>query len=63
AESCGAQGRRAGSREEFLAALAEAREAQGPFLLELSIHPDAMVEPMVAPGAAIDEFVEFKAAK
>ena len=63
AESCGARGRKAGNREEFLAALEEAKYARQPFLLELSISPDAMVEPMVAPGAAIDEFIEFKGAK
>ncbi|MDR3348176.1 MAG: biosynthetic-type acetolactate synthase large subunit [Acidaminococcales bacterium] len=63
ADSCGAKGRKAGSREEFLAALVEAKAARQPFLLELSICPDAMVKPMVAPGAAIDEFVEFKAGK
>jgi acetolactate synthase-1/2/3 large subunit len=59
AESCGAQGRKVSDREQFLAALREAKEARQPFLLDVSIHPGAMVEPMVAPGAAIDEFVEF----
>ena len=40
-----------------MAVLAEAAERSGPFLLEVAIPAEDMVFPMVAPGAAIDEFV------
>ena len=58
-ESCGAKGCRVTTQEEFLQALKEAKTQTQPFLLDVAIDPCDMVEPMVAPGAAIDEFVEF----
>jgi acetolactate synthase-1/2/3 large subunit len=57
AEACGGRGRRVGTQAEFLAALAEAKAAAEPFLIDVTIDQDDMVTPMVAPGAAIDEFV------
>lgn len=57
AHSCGAQARRVEDKEGFMAALAEAADRSGPFLLEVAIPAEDMVFPMVAPGAAIDEFV------
>lgn len=59
AEACGAKGCKADSKEDFLSALQYAKKQSQPFLLEVTIDPCDMVEPMVAPGAAIDEFVEF----
>jgi acetolactate synthase-1/2/3 large subunit len=32
-------------------------ETNGPFLLEAIIKPDANVEPMTAPGKAVDEMI------
>ena len=60
AQSCGAIGIKVKTQSEFLQALEAAKACAGPILLDVTISPDAMVEPMVAPGAAIDEFVEFK---
>ena len=57
ARSCGAQARRVEDKAGFMAVLAEAAERSGPFLLEVAIPAEDMVFPMVAPGAAIDEFV------
>lgn len=60
AQSCGAIGIKVKTQSEFLQALEAAKACAGPILLDVTISPEAMVEPMVAPGAAIDEFVEFK---
>ena len=57
ARSCGAEARRADDREGFLQALAEAATRTGPFLIEVTIPAEDLVFPMVAPGAAIHEFV------
>ena len=57
AHACGAQARRVEDQAGFMAALAEAADRSGPFLIEAGIPAEDMVFPMVAPGAAIDEFV------
>ena len=57
AEACGAQGVTVNSKQEFLQALQKAKEQKSPYLIEVMILPDDMVDPMVAPGSAIDEFV------
>ena len=44
-------------REELNDAIQEMLVTKGPFLLETVIKPDANVEPMTAPGKAIDEMV------
>ena len=59
AASCGAKGVTARTIKEFEEALEEAKKADAPFLIEAVIKDDAMVIPMVAPGSAIDEFVDF----
>ncbi len=44
-------------REELEDAIKEMLNTDGPFLLETVIKPDANVEPMTAPGKAVDEMV------
>lgn len=58
ARSCGADGVQATTCEEFTSALAKARAAQGPFLIEAVVQQGDIVEPMVAPGAVLDDFVK-----
>lgn len=49
--------RRVEKREELADAINEMLSTDGPFLLETIIQPDANVEPMTAPGKAIDEMM------
>ena len=58
ARSCGADGVQATTCEEFATALEKAKTAEGPFLIEAIIQQGDMVEPMVAPGAVLDDFVK-----
>lgn len=58
ARSCGAEGRTAYTCEEFKAALDEAVKAHRPFVIEAVIQQGDLVEPMVAPGAVLDDFVK-----
>ena len=58
AKSCGADGRTATTCEEFTAALAEAQNRTKPFLIEVRIEQSDLVEPMVAAGAVIYDFVK-----
>ena len=58
AHSCGAGGRRAATCKEFQEALKAAREADKPFLIEVIVEQGDLVEPMVAAGAAVDDFVK-----
>jgi acetolactate synthase-1/2/3 large subunit len=58
ARSCGADGVTAKTCEEFKAALAQAKEANKPFVIEAVIDQCDLVIPMVAPGAVIHDFVD-----
>ena len=58
AKSCGADGRTVTTCEEFTAALAEAQGRTKPFLIEVRIEQSDLVEPMVAAGAVIYDFVK-----
>lgn len=58
ARSCGADGVTAKTCEEFKAALAQAKEAKKPFVIEAVIDQGDLVIPMVAPGAVIHDFVD-----
>ena len=58
AKSCGADGRTVTTCEEFAAALAEAQNRTKPFLIEVRIEQSDLVEPMVAAGAVIYDFVK-----
>jgi len=49
--------RRVAKREELAAAIQEMLTTDGPFLLETVIKPDANVEPMTAPGKAVNEMM------
>ncbi len=57
AKACGADGQRATSRAAFREALQRAARAEKPFVIEAVIAQEDLVEPMVAPGAALDDFV------
>ena len=57
AEAYGIPFRRVEKREELADAINEMLNTDGPFLLETIIQPDANVEPMTAPGKAIDEMM------
>ena len=57
AEAYGIPFRRVEKREELTDAINEMLSTDGPFLLETIIQPDANVEPMTAPGKAIDEMM------
>lgn len=58
AHSCGADGVRVSTCEEFKEALTKARQADKPFLIEAVIRQGDLVDPMVAAGAAVDDFVK-----
>ena len=58
AEACGGAGVRATTCEEFKDALKQAQDSHVPFLIEAVIQQGDMVEPMVAPGAVVDDFVK-----
>lgn len=49
--------RRVEDRADLSAAINEMLTTKGPFLLEAIIKPDANVEPMTAPGQAVDEMM------
>lgn len=55
AEAMGAKAYRATTREEFVRIFEEARNADGPVLIDCQIDCDEKVWPMVAPGEAIDQ--------
>ncbi len=58
AKACGADGMTVASCEEFEEALKKADASGKPFLIEALIRQDDLVEPMVAPGAVVDDFVK-----
>ena len=49
--------RRVENREDLPSAINEMLATKGPFLLETIIKADANVEPMTAPGQAVDEMM------
>ena len=57
AEAYGIAYRRVSEREDLNSAIQEMLNTDGPFLLETIIKPDANVEPMTAPGKAVDEMI------
>ncbi len=57
ARSCGAEAEKTETKAEFLAALARAKQKNAPYLIEVTIPSEEMVDPMVAPGSPINEFV------
>lgn len=58
AKSCGADGVRVTTCEEFTAALKQAQESDKTFVIEAIVEQGDMVDPMVAAGARIDDFVD-----
>lgn len=59
AAAFGIDGEHADTPEELAAAVARAWEVQRPYLIEVTINPENMVQPMVAPGLEINNFVKF----
>lgn len=57
AEAYGIPFHRVSKREELADAINEMLSTDGPFLLETIIKPDANVEPMTAPGKAVNEMM------
>ena len=49
--------------EELSAALDKAMAVREPYLIEVAINPKNMVQPMVAPGLGIGDFVKFEPKK
>jgi acetolactate synthase-1/2/3 large subunit len=58
AEAYGIPGLRVTRTEDVRAALATARERQGPFLIDFIVEPQENVYPMVPPGASLAETIE-----
>ncbi|HWQ62540.1 MAG TPA: biosynthetic-type acetolactate synthase large subunit [Negativicutes bacterium] len=57
---CGIPGRRAATPAEFTAAFAAAWASGGPAVIVAEIGTEELVTPMIAPGAALNEFVHVK---
>ena len=58
AHAYGIPARRVTLREEVMPALREAREYDGPYLIEFVVNPEAHVYPMVPPGGSLAETLE-----
>ena len=59
AEAFGIKGEHVATPEELSVALDKAMAVQEPYLIEVAINPKNMVQPMVAPGLGINDFVKF----
>jgi acetolactate synthase I/II/III large subunit len=58
AEAYGLPALRVSTREEVAPAIKQARECEGPFLIDFRVEPEENVYPIVPPGAAVSEFIE-----
>lgn len=58
ARACGADGERVTTPAEFTAAVAKGKKAEGPFVIEAVVSQNDLVDPMVAAGAPVDDFVK-----
>ena len=58
ARAAGGDGARATTPEEFAAAVELSKKSDRPFVIEAVIDQNDLVEPMVAAGAAVDDFVK-----
>lgn len=58
AKACGCDGIQVSSCQEFIKALEKATSSNKPFLIEAIVDQGDLVEPMVAPGAVVDDFVK-----
>ena len=63
AEAFGIKGEHVATPEELSAALDKAMAVREPYLIEVAINPKNMVQPMVAPGLGIGDFVKFEPKK
>jgi len=57
ADAHGIPGATVRNRAEVLPAVAEARAAKGPFLINFLVEKEDAVYPMIAPGSALDEMI------
>ncbi|MDY6029989.1 MAG: biosynthetic-type acetolactate synthase large subunit [Acidaminococcaceae bacterium] len=60
AASCGSLAVQVTTKDEFISAVQRYKEGAGTMLIEAVIDRKNMVEPMVAPGAAVEDFVRMK---
>lgn len=60
ARSCGSNAVRVTTREEFTRAILQYKNGGEPLLIEVVIAQENMVEPMVAPGSALEDFVRLR---
>lgn len=59
AAAFGVAGEHVDTPEALAEAVARAWEERKPYLIEVAINPKNMVQPMVAPGLSINDFVKF----
>lgn len=60
AQAFGIEGEHVAAPEELAAALERAMQTNAPYLIEVTLDPANMVQPMVAPGLGINDFVKFE---
>ncbi len=59
AQAFGIEGEHVAAPEELAAALGRAMQEDRPYLIEVALNPRNMVQPMVAPGLGISDYVKF----
>lgn len=59
-EAFGVAGEHVDTPEALAAAVEKAMELDAPYIIEVALDPKNMVQPMVAPGLGIGDFVKFK---
>lgn len=63
ASAFGIKGEHVATPQELAAAVEKAMQHAEPYLIEVAINPDDMVQPMVAPGKGINDYVDFNMGK
>lgn len=58
AASCGIEAKNVSTADEFIAAFDWAMSLNSPTVIVVNIDPELRVDPMVSPGAPIDQFIE-----
>ncbi len=59
AQAFGIEGEHVAAPEKLAAALGRAMQEDRPYLIEVALNPRNMVQPMVAPGLGISDYVKF----
>ena len=57
AQAFGAQGEKVGTQDELDQALARARKAGGPYVIDCPLDPDELVLPMLPPGGSMNDII------